>query len=277
MYSKIVVCIMAILAVFAIGPAPTAAAETGAPAVFIVPHQDDEVLIMGSAIQAHLAANRPVYVVLVGDGTKSGVRGILDNHYGISLTTAQFGAARDREFAASAALLGVPENHVIYEHKPEGGITDAVASEVIDGLIARFGPDATYMTTSWLDIHPDHRTLGNVLNNRAVYGKAPNARFYQFQRYWGHAPTPSYGYYATTDWETILKDQINYNTWDPDNGRYSIGMLSVPRDFARLVADPRSKWHMPNNAWKSESDRLAAKAWIEKCYPTPTPYSCFTH
>jgi len=273
---KIAAIVLAVLSGLLVAPA-SATATTGSPAVFIIPHQDDEALIMGSAIQTHVMANRPVWLVLVTDGAGSGVRGILSDRYGVSLTPAEFSAARDREFAASAALLGVPADHIIYEHVPDGGVTDTVALNVVDELYARFGPTASYATTSWLDVQPDHRTLGSALNHRAVLGPIADARFYQFQRYWSKVPTPTYGYYQSTDQLAILKDQINYGDWDPSNGRYSIGMLSVPRDFARLVSDPRSKWHMPNNAWKSEADRQAAAAWITKCYPTPTPYDCMDH
>lgn len=45
-----------------------------APAVFVSPHQDDELLSMGAAIMEHVALGRDVRVLLIGRGNKSAVR-----------------------------------------------------------------------------------------------------------------------------------------------------------------------------------------------------------
>lgn len=243
-------------------------------AVFFVPHQDDETLSMGAAIAAHVAAGRDVRVVLLGDGTESGVRPALCTQQSICLTEAAFGAARDREFLRATTALGVPESHIYFEHAKEGQLR-YVVGPIIDKYIARFGPRATYSTMSWLDAHPDHYALGYTLNNRAVRGIIATARFYHFQRYWAFVPTPRSGFYAGAP--AVETAAAAYSVWAPESGWYAIGSQSVPRDFARLHSDERSKWHLPSNAFASTADAIAAAAWARRCHVSPIPSTCLAH
>lgn len=268
--------LVAILVIFTGCTTAEPSVALGRPAIFFVPHQDDELLSMGAAIQAHVAAGRDVYVVQVGDGTKSGVRPQLCDRYSFcpEMTEQDFGHSRDLENQDSLLALGVKPDHIFREHKPENSI-GYYAGPVIDKYIARFGPTASYATMSWLDIHPDHRALGNVLNNRYGKGIIKDVRFYQFQRYWNNVPTPRSGYYNPTDRAGIDKATSAYYYENISQDRFGIGSKSVPSDFNALKANPASKWHLPNNQWNSTADQLAASAWIKKCYVTPVPVTCY--
>lgn len=251
-------------------------AVTAPAAVFIVPHQDDELLSMGAAIQAHVAAGRDVWVVMVGDGTKSGVRVQLCPRYGFcpEMTEPAFGHSRDLENQASLLALGVKPSHILREHKPENSLS-LYAGPVIDKYIARFGRNASYATMSWLDIHPDHRALGNVLNSRYLTGKITSARFYQFQRYWNNVPTPKSGTYKAASPNGISAATEAYFYENPSEGRLGIGSKSVPGDFAALAVNSASKWHLPSNQWASAADRNAASVWMQKCYVKTVPVTCY--
>jgi LmbE family N-acetylglucosaminyl deacetylase len=52
----------------------------GVPAIFYVPHADDDFLAMALGIQEHIAAGRPVKVILYTNGGNSGLRDILNGH-----------------------------------------------------------------------------------------------------------------------------------------------------------------------------------------------------
>lgn len=278
MHKKFFLALLAsvFLIMMSLGTATPASGTTLPPAVFIVPHQDDELLSMGSAIQAHIAAGRDVWVVVVGDGTKSGVRAQLCPRYDFcpEMTEPDFGHSRDLENQDSLLALGVKPDHILREHKPENSLA-YYAGPVIDGLIARFGPNASYATMSWLDIHPDHRALGNVLNNRYGNGKISSPRFYQFQRYWDNVPTPRYGYYKPTNPAGISSATEAYYYENPSESRFGIGSKSVPDDFDALKLNPASKWHLPNDQWASDADRNAASLWIKACYVENPPATCY--
>lgn len=260
------------------------------PAIFFVPHQDDETLSMGASIITHLNAGRNVYVVLVGDGTSTGARERMCNEGVACLTPEQVGEARDREFIAATSKLGVNPNNVIFERQKEGMITIESAGAMYEKYIAdpRFGKTASYISMSWLDAHPDHYSLGYALNARCVpQGKGTSTprlgdcRFYQSAIYqpavWtGHFPTyedvatPSGAYYTMTGSNKTRLDNAaqeyyfqNYNesqslgmTLPMDQRRYGIGWrYSVSDQFNYLKSYPRSWWHKPSTNWNSTTDK----------------------
>src|SRR5665647_3106621 len=79
-----------------------AVATSWGPAIFFVPHQDDETLTMGADIAAHYQAGREIIVVQVTDGAKSGVRAEMCAQQGICLTIPRFVAARNAEQLGAA-------------------------------------------------------------------------------------------------------------------------------------------------------------------------------
>jgi hypothetical protein len=94
------------------------------PAIFYVPHADDEAIAMAAAIAEHKAAGRPVYMVLVSSGDNNGLLNIMNGkalcplriltgwrdhpkyHY-FNMTNEQLDKLRKEEFARSAQAMGV--------------------------------------------------------------------------------------------------------------------------------------------------------------------------
>lgn len=299
LFNKKTLAVLAIVAVIAIGalknPFTNSSGQTDSsaatadpkPAIFFVPHQDDETLTMGASIIEHLFAGRQVYVVLVGDGTATSVTGKLckESTSGGKAELAKFcasdgprlvGEARDREFAAAVNRLGVPPSNVMYEHKAEAKVAIHDIQEMFDRYIARFGTSASYITMSWLDADSDHYNLGYALNSRCVEtGPAAkriapqlaDCRFYQSAIYdpaspsdWfktrDRVPTPPGGYYTanTSTKQARLKAAIaEYKLNDWANGRYGIGYRSVGEQFDYLGGKMRSHWHKSSDAWTSSS------------------------
>src|SRR5665647_3388117 len=128
-----------------------AVATSRGPAIFFVPHQDDETLTMGADIAAHYRADREIIIVQVTDGAESGVRAEMCAEQGICLTVPPFVAARNAEQVAAVQHLA-PTARIEYANLPDSELTVATASALIAKYVAQY-PTASFKTMSWLDDH----------------------------------------------------------------------------------------------------------------------------
>lgn len=240
---------------------------------YFVPHQDDETLTMGASIAAHVKAGKEVHVVLLTDGAASSaiqsVNARLKNEGRSSITTGQFSAARDVEFVAATQRLGVQQRNLHYERLKDGQTTSHIAEAVVDRYLAMY-EGASFKSMSWLDLHKDHYLFGYALNNRCVKNPKIDCRFYQFAPYQKTNPTalavnkvaiPKSGIYR--DAVAIQAAAAEYRIWNPSQGRYSIGYLSVRSSFDYLIQNPTSLYHLNNVNWTSKKDQDEARRWIQ--------------
>ena len=220
-----------------------------APLVYLVPHQDDETLSMGASIRRAVSRSGPacVHLVLVTTGQSSGARTVLAR--GVRspstgrvvryrLTTAQFVAARDAEFRAAAARLGVPARNVHLglpgaPRVADSGstLTPAVARKVVNTAVDRFGTKAGYATMSDSDPQTNHRTLGVALRSVGGARKVGSISFL-YPPYQLPAPRRVVATVATGADRTALRNAgLEYGRFAPASGRYGVGWLSVPSAF----------------------------------------------
>lgn len=233
-----------------IGCAPAEAVVNPNPAIYIIPHQDDESLTMAADIRAHVKAGRRVILVMATKGDATGAwrpTMPLCATYAVCLDSAGIIAARNREFIAAANQLGVPTSDIRWANLQDGALTFAQAGTLI-GQYVRAYPGASFKTMSWLDDHPDHRALANAMRyicKTKHMIRNDDCRFLQFSRYWLTKPING-GYIAPDDQVTAALKE--YTLWDPAHLRYAIGgKFSVPGDFIRELGDPlqrRTKWHV---------------------------------
>jgi LmbE family N-acetylglucosaminyl deacetylase len=239
-------------------------------AVFLVPHQDDEILTMGAYIRQHVEAGREVVVVMVTDGSASGARAKLKAEKGYDLSESAFSKARDREFIDCMQRLGVPSHNLYFENLQDGTLTLAKAKSVWRKYIANF-PAASYKTMSWIDEHKDHYLLGRALDELNNNSEVPNgdARFCRSFLY-STAPTPG-GSNQTADANAIRLAADAYGVWSPNSlshagypgsgPRYGIGHLSVPSMFTTLDNNPVTFVHQ--GSWYYSASKLAeANDWL---------------
>ncbi|NAZ83072.1 hypothetical protein GTR02_14730 [Kineococcus sp. R8] len=210
-------------------------AGVDAPVVFLVPHADDETLTMGPAVERAVAEGRHVVVVLVTDGRASGARAFT------GLPVEEFSAARDREFLAACAALGVAEEQVFLAHTVDGALTPGLARAVVGTWTGLF-PAGGFRTTTWTDAHRDHAALGAALRDLAPT-TGGDVRFYVKPDEWDvAAPRPALtGERAPGTRYLAACDE--YAVVDPAAGRHGIGQLSVPGAFALRRASDESRWH----------------------------------
>ncbi|GAB96441.1 LmbE family N-acetylglucosaminyl deacetylase [Kineosphaera limosa] len=233
------------------------------PVVYLVPHQDDEVLSMAASIRRMVGRSGAacVHLVLVTDGISSGARTSMARGWvpvggsgvvRVSLTPAQFGAARDREFRAAAARLGVPAANVhlgLPKAPRVPALTPAASRQIVSAAIDRFGTRAGYTTMSDSDPLADHRNLGTALRQVGATRKVSSTSFL-YPPYRMPAPRQLSPTVATNDADRIAIRQAaaEYGRYDPRAGRYGIGWVSVPQQFGgpaltlRFVSDGGQQW-----------------------------------
>lgn len=205
------------------------------PVVFLSPHADDETLTMGPAVERAVDEGNHVVLVLVTDGRASASRQV------VGLSVEEFSTARDREFFAACAALGVPQEQVFLAHCVDGALTPALAGSVVATWTGLF-PAGRFRTTSWSDGHRDHAALGAALRDHAP-ATTGDVRFYVKPDEWS---TPRDRPALTVEPSTgrrYLAACDEYARVDPPAGRYGIGQLSVPEVFALRRASDESRWH----------------------------------
>lgn len=148
------------------------------PAIFLVPHQDDDVLLYGADLKNHVRAGRRTIAVLLTDGASSR---ICKARYGDDRAACT--AERDREFRRAMEQLGV-ESIIRHDRLVDGELAEGYAAHVMAQLVARF-PRATLRAPSPMDDHPDHAATGRAL--RAL-PEGKDRRFYLKPALWPSYP-----------------------------------------------------------------------------------------
>lgn len=213
--------------------------DTSKSVIFYIPHPDDEVLATGAGIQSYLAKGFNVQVVLLSHGRSSAVLQNLMNIYP-ELTPEEFGLARVREFQDSMTRLGVnPANIHVYDLL-DGGLTIDSVAAVINEFESKF-PSAEHRTLSFYETHTDHKTSGLALKKLLVEGKVRSGRFYLSPYLHNHVN----GFIVrAADPGKVIDALYAYKVNIPEQGRYSIGYLSVPDLISMVENNPISKAHL---------------------------------
>jgi LmbE family N-acetylglucosaminyl deacetylase len=223
----------------------------GDVSVFFVPHQDDEMFMAGH-IARDVLAGKEVYVVLVTNGSASGIfKQLSDKRESLMskdckfpswfncavqscmdmFTKSSFSHARNRELLASVMVLGVSKSHFYLGIEPysdlenklidDGSLTVEKAQNLIETVAKKFGR-GTYSTVyphAKTKQHPDHKALGLGLTKAAIDSQ---------KRFFYEVSMPGLKAVLSEE-EKIIKNKAldNYFVWLPAEGRFSIGGHSV--------------------------------------------------
>jgi len=232
-----VIVLIILLSIFVFNSTKQADTEDkGEQVIYYVPHQDDEVITFGVSIYHHLQQGDEVHVVLLTDGSSSGVRKQMD------LTEEEFIAARNREFDHALGVLGVDEENIVKKGYKDGALT----VEQVEAIITEYDnkyPEASHKTFSYYDPHPDHANAGKALKNLQDQGVLTDATYY-----FGNNFTPTnveikQDPYDESYYPFIKEASRSYQVQDEANGMYGIGWKSVPDYFKELEANPVSRYH----------------------------------
>ena len=209
------------------------------PAVFLAAHADDESIGMAAAIDEHVKAGRDVFVEIMTQGEKSGVRAMLGNgqtdpwhggSHAYALSEKAFGDARTAEFTDSMIRLGV--KGIFASDYGDGNLTASEVSARINfwtglgdktlSLKGTAGPQDP--RTPGGTPHPDHAAVWSALINSGWH----DIRGYLIYHYGHGAGSPS-GVVQTGTFCAAKQNALGaYRVWKPAAGRYAIGYHSVP-------------------------------------------------
>ncbi|MCZ7440806.1 PIG-L family deacetylase [Micromonospora sp. WMMC241] len=250
----------------AVGTAGAAQAATGRPALFVIPHPDDETLAAGVVIAEHVAAGRDVHLLLLTRGEKSAVMDGLNGTgtmgwWGVThnpqvegyapLTEATFGEARRREITAAAGALGVPADHIHEAGLPNEGVTVASAKAAIVACATDIGADVGLWAPSHtVDNHADHLAAGQAVRQLGTEDPVRwwDRRYYVLPMYWSDARLSKVDWW----WDYAANAQVTnrarnatraYQGWQPANGMFAIGWHSTYSAFRTIEADPKCLVH----------------------------------
>lgn len=259
---KIILTILA-AALLAVG-FPMQAQAANPTNIFVVAHQDDELLMMGADIARHAAQPGKVIVVLATDGGASAARHKLAAKLGYTPTVADFVTHRDFEFTWTCRALGADVCEIYQPRIPDGKMTFEAAKGLFNSYAKKY-PGARFKTHSWLDWHTDHRYLGEALDSLRAHGVINDARFYIRHDYGiGKAPfpLPPHGKPIAPVGDT---EQNAYRLWAPNkahNRYWGIGYLSTASLFNAHRANPRSFVHASSVELGQWPGAEAAHKWI---------------
>lgn len=247
-----------------------------ATVLYFVPHQDDDVLVMGVSIAQHVAAGHDVKVILCTDGQSSSVRFVLsdtgsctknafstkDTHNaeltpGINGT---FVSCRDLEFRTSLKALGVrPENIII----PPVRVIDGYSNQNFSDAVAKFESIVSqYINNPSLrvklispytnDQHNDHKALGRAIINVCNRVGVTDIRYYVepwlIDRYAGMIMPWKEFAEKNSDIGTKVRNAcIEYGIWAPAHKRYAIAFHSVHQFFLEAMGNTTKHDSRPTN------------------------------
>lgn len=235
------------------------------PAVFYIPHPDDEILSFGVALLNHVWTGSEVKVVLLTHGRATNVYKVLVGEaYDYTMkkwhdptaegyapfTRDDIGDARIKEFVHAMNIIGIsPEDIEVRDF----GDADVTVEEV-KGVMMEYEnkyPGARHKTFSYYDNHQDHANAGKALNELYNEGKVKDARFYVKNSQYADGSFPIMDQLRTEhydpEWYPFLEAAVQtYSLWKPEIGRFAVGNHSVPRSFDLLLENPISKYHLPN-------------------------------
>ncbi len=204
----------------------------------LVPHQDDELLIMGPALRNAVVAGRGVQLVLfgLGDGTIVRTRD-MPQLLGYEPTGAEIGRVRDREFVACAARLGLPAASVAMAEprQPERAFDHAVTRRAALAWIRRM-PYAEVWVVSEYDANPDHKTMGLVIRELWAEGEIPVPPRV-FVAPW-HREIAEVAPLRPESARIGYWEQAPYRFTDIDAGEWGVGLKSVRSYFDGQLLDP---------------------------------------
>lgn len=233
--------------------ASTQAAEptTPKPAVYLIPHQDDETLTYSREVIEQWAAGNPTYFYLMTDGSHTGVC-----RTKIPLDAAACTELRDEEFEHASHFLGVPDENIIKVPDPATGVrpNDLPGQEVanrqvqwvLDDIEQRTGwrEAAMWKTMSWEDDHPGHAVYGKALHDLRLTGEVTDSRFFLKRGHdgtWPNKPACT-GVIYFANIKTVNKWPEYWRMWAALHS-YGIGQISVPSNFADMRENLDARYH----------------------------------
>ncbi|MCX6736690.1 MAG: PIG-L family deacetylase [Candidatus Parcubacteria bacterium] len=173
--------------------------QAGENLLVFSPHPDDETLAAGGYILEAIKKGVKVYIVLVTDGNKRGLK-----------------ERRKEEFQKATAILGVDPNNLLYLGYPDSKLNQQNLSEVKNNfsqLIDKINPNIVIYPMPE-DHHSDHKITGLIASS--LLGSKKDIINYQYLVHHDYYPQPM-GYYPNkylTPPLSLLKFNYKWNQFN---------------------------------------------------------------
>ena len=244
-------------------PAQAASVNPACQFIFLVPHQDDELLTMGAGIREHVRVHggAAVCVVFMTTGTHSGVQDAMKNPAynpdgkAYNLTDAQFTAARDKESWNALVWMGVPKGNIYMNGfgSPNTGVprifdqndgsNQAQVDSWMTATMGYFRTPRHYKTMSDKTTDTgDHHAMGTALRKKVGDSRVLSARWYA-EPYRAASVTTYNVPVPPADLPLMQKANNSFRVWSPASGYYRVGYRSVTNLFDAHAKSPSSFTH----------------------------------
>ena len=216
---------------------------------YFSPHQDDELLNLGTAICKDIDAGYEVFCVLCTDGGASGARHMLCNRgtclwhggrHDYPMDVSAFSAARDLEFTASCLAMGLCHDHIIIpaNRANDGQSTEDQIIGLIKDVITGFPPAQVAIKTlaevTWRRQNNDHTAAARAALRIRSEGLCILVEEY-LETILYPAPEgidiPETLTPGPVQRKRLLDAADCYCRWQPGSGFYAIGYHSVADEF----------------------------------------------
>ncbi|MGL6107202.1 cell wall-binding repeat-containing protein [Romboutsia sp.] len=241
--------------------------------LFFVPHQDDEIISFSNEIKKYIDKGYNVNVILMTDGSQSGVREILngegivcnlhkyihspykenykcDNMSISYVNDLQFTKYRNDEFKRALLKLGLKEENIHFSRykEPDKKLSKAMVTRGMMEFLEKY-PNAsvhTFYDKSYSkENHSDHVILGVVARELYSQGKIKNLCYhiepYLYDKFLnsGLKENVLVEYAESKNAEqSIIEAMREYCIWEPQNGKMAIGYHSVSSIFDQAMKLP---------------------------------------
>lgn len=247
--------------------------STDKQVVFYSPHPDDELLSFGPIASEYISLGYELIYVLVTDGSTTVARKLINGELlspgngtrfvykgkrdpamsGYTLLTEDdVGRARTLEFKSAAAEMGVyPDKVNCFNILKNNQVPMNACTDLIQQFIAKY-PTAIHWTMSTMDLHPHHRSVGEVL--RSITENTTTRTAYAISRLgWEqisnqqqmqNSSVPIINHFKPdySRVQRIRNAALTYNAWNPAANSFAIGYASVPGQFEDLELKGDSKY-----------------------------------
>lgn len=217
-------------------------------AIYVNPHQDDETLTMGLQLIRDANEGREIYLLQMTRGGTSSIIDFVNQRLvakGLSpIDREEFSRGRDNEVIGVLNVLGLPkEAFVAYDFK-ERLRSHMVVQALTDFTNRFYDTDIVFRTMATNPPGKDYDASAGTWDHRMccegveIFMEKPplNGNAYEAKYFIGartNQELPGFIKTVATPEEAPIYSKMidQYNVWDPQNGRYRIGFLSVSSEF----------------------------------------------
>ena len=223
--------------------------------IFYTPHQDDETLLMSSAILNAIDDDIETVIVCVTDGSKSKaidtINKRLEEEDLPQIDIYDFVVARNEELLSATSSLGVKKENVYFMNRTDGDLNYHDVENIVKKFenkyrnarhISLIG-DFFSTTEEEKQAHTDHRLIGDVVYDMVKDKKIDGARFISYIEKKEDTKKLSLNSLQKKRYQKAID---SYCIWDPYDGKYSIGYTSIKKLFEFYKDNPVLEYYEIN-------------------------------